>query len=172
MSFEESYKFATDMANMFITEEEIISKNVDKTTTIYSNDHPLYSLMSFVYPNLFIESNRDEYDKIINNQIRAQQLVRIRICCLSIIALTGAEFVNKITQNIIDGICLNSGESKPRTLRRELEVYFRQRPNTWFCVLASSSFNNKLVKNSKYVNPSQTISPGTARSIRTSGVVL
>lgn len=147
MKFEENYKLASDIADMFVNEEESLAQISAKagTNTIFSDDHPLYAFLSFPYPNLFTKSGREKYIDISRNEIRGQHMIRIRNKCMTIISLTGIEFVNELTKNIIDGIVKTSRDKKPRALRRELEAFFFDHPELWFCVIGSSIFNNKFI---------------------------
>ena len=170
MTFEEAFHYAIDTASVFIDEEIVSAANMPENSNIFALEHPLYGLMAFIYPNLFLMEKRNEYDRIIDNPIRAQMIVRLRIKCLTVFSLIGKEFVDKITENEIDGIVKNAGLKDPRSLRRDLEEFFRLRPITWFCILASSVYNNRLVARSKVVKKKSTSAPkmlGTAESIRT-----
>lgn len=174
MDYESAYKYAVDMAVKFIKEEDGIAANsTTDVKTIYTDKHHIYSLLAFAYPNLWTEEGRNQHHAIVTNEIRQQILVRARQTALAIVALTGIEFVNQLNRNYIDLLMMNSrlgNTRKSRALRKELETYLVNHPNTWFCVVASGVYTNEVVSHSYAVKKSATsqlISPGTAPKTRT-----
>ena len=66
MTFEEAFHYAIDTASVFIDEEIVAAANMPENKDIFAIEHPLYGLLAFIYPNLFLKEKRDEYDRIID----------------------------------------------------------------------------------------------------------
>lgn len=143
MTYEESYKFASNVVEEFLQEESKIDESYD--IQLYSDESQSYTLFVSMYPNLFIKEWRDKLTSILNNSIREQLLKRIRDKQMLIISLTGIGFVDTLTNNLIDAIWYNAPD-RSRALRRELVRYFAENPFVWFCALVSNVYMKHVIE--------------------------
>ena len=100
MTFEESYKFAREVVKAFLQDESQLEAS--NGVAIFSDESQAYPLFTFPYANLFMKESRDTLDTILNNSIREQILKRIRAKQMLVISLTGKEFVDQLTTNLIE----------------------------------------------------------------------
>lgn len=151
MNYEQCYKFASDMATVFLEEEDAVAVRSDTVKTIYDDDHPAYGLFGFIYPQLFLKDARDKIVQVLSNDIRANIINRMRTKILAITALTGTDFVDKLESNMINGI-LSLTYKPPRALRRELRELFDKNSILWFAILVASQYNNAFIAHSAQVD--------------------
>ena len=143
MTYEESYKFASNVVEEFLQEESKVDESYG--IQLYSDESQSYTLFVSMYPNLFIKEWRDKLTSILNNPIREQLLKRIRDKQMLIISLTGIGFVDTLTNNLIDAIWYNA-PNRSRALRRELVRYFDENPFVWFCALVSNAYMKHVIE--------------------------
>lgn len=143
MTYEESYKFASNVVEAFLQEESKVDEAYG--TQLYSDESQAYALFVSMYPNLFIKEWRDKLTTILDNPVREQLLKRIRDKQMLIISLTGKGFVDTLTNNLIDAIWYNAPK-RSRALRRELVRYFDEHPFVWFCALVSNVYMKHVIE--------------------------
>lgn len=170
MTFEESYKFAHEVAGVFVDEEEVEAKS--QGTSIYDADNHVNTLLNYPYSNMFTKTSEVEVRKIFTNPIREQTLKRVRSKLLAVASLTGYKFVEQLTTNLIDEIsAIGKHYTAPRVSRKRLTELFEDIPCLWFCIVASTIYNNRLVVASNE-RIKKKASPGTERSTRTASASL
>lgn len=169
MTFEESYKFAHEVAGVFVDEEDVEAKA--RGTSIYDSDNHVNTLLNYPYSNAFTPEADAEIRKIFSNPIREQTLKRVRSKLLAVVSLTGYSFVNQITNNLIDGIsAIGKHYTAPRVSKKRLTTLFDDVPCLWFCIIASTIYNNRrAVASGERLKRS---SPGTAKSTHTASANL
>lgn len=143
MTYEESYKFASNVVEAFLQEESKVDESYG--VQLYSDESQSYALFVSMYPNLFIKEWRDKLTAILNNPVREQLLKRIRDKQMLIISLTGKGFVDTLTNNLIDAIWYNAPK-RSRALRKELVRYFDENPFVWFCALVSNVYMKHVIE--------------------------
>lgn len=148
MTYEESFKYLHAVIEEYLNEEDTTSIFVEKRGTIYDDSSVLLALLYHVYSNLYLKESRDKLDRILIRPQSESVLKRIRIKQLQVVALTGAEFVEKLEENLVDEIyrtSLSNTSIKP-TPRKELARYVKLRPFIWFCAVASTIYVPKYLK--------------------------
>lgn len=171
MTFEDAYKLAHEIAGVFIDEEAAISQ-VKGSASIYDDDNPVCTLLGFAYSNMFSEEQQVEVKKIFTNPIREQTLKRVRSKMLAVTSVAGQSFAEQVTTNIIDSIvAIGEHSVAPRVSRKRLTALFKDYPCLWFCVIASTIYNNKCVLAASE-NAKKRPSPGTAQSTRNAAASL
>lgn len=164
MTFEEAYKFAHEVAGVFVDEEEVEAKA--SGTSIYDSDNHVNTLLNYPYSNMFTETSDEEVRKIFSNPIREQTLKRVRSKLLAVASLTGYKFVDQVTANLIDEIsAIGKHYTAPRVSKKRLTALFSDIPCLWFCIIASTIYSNRLVVASS--ERLKKVSPGTGQSTRT-----
>ena len=165
MTFEEAYKFAHEVAGVFVDEEEVEAKA--SGTSIYDSDNHVNTLLNYPYSNMFTETSDEEVRKIFSNSIREQTLKRVRSKLLAVASLTGYKFVEQVTTNLVDEIsAIGKHYTAPRVSKKRLTALFSDIPCLWFCIVASTIYSNRLVVASSE-RLKKKASPGTGQSTRT-----
>ena len=135
MTFEEKYSAIAKMCSAHLLEEENIAKTSKKgSKTIYEYVHPLYSMLTFAFSNLFTVQARQAYTRIMDVPTRAQYILRIRLLALHATSLVGDDCVQQIIKNQINAIMRISG-TPSRALRRALEKLYKEVSITWMLVI-------------------------------------
>lgn len=140
MTFEEKYSAIAKMCSAHLLEEESIAKTSKSgITSIYVDKHPLYSMFTFAFSNLFLADARRTYDNITRIPTRAQYVLRIRLLALHATSLVGDDCVAQIVKNQIDAIMRISG-SPSRALRKALEKMYSEVSITWILVILGGMY--------------------------------
>jgi len=143
MSYEEAFKYMHAVIEAMLEEEDTLSKTTSGDS-IYVDSNPAYTVFSFMYPNLYNKEQQDKLDSTFGNVIREQLMKRVRSKQMQVVALTGNEFVERITKNLIDVISRNDPNTSSAS-RKRLTTYFKSRSMTWFCAMASCVYTGKMI---------------------------
>lgn len=134
MTFEEKYATIVKMCQRHLDEEEVIAKGSKSIPTIYSTNHHLHALLTFVFANLFVADARRTYEAILRVESRVPFIKRLRELALMITALVGDDCIKTIIDNQIDGILRISGQPS-RALKRALVKVFKEKSTTWIIII-------------------------------------
>lgn len=156
----ETLALVNGIIQTYLDSEEAIEKtSKDTIKTIYNDSHPLYNLLSFLYPNLYLPERREAYERVASEERRTQYITRLRLKAFEVASIIGIEAVKKIIRSQIDYLVLASGVTgfmKARVLRRELELFYLNNSTVWFSALVVPYYSIKFIANSVAQPTSQT----------------